>query len=246
MPETLIKETEKEESVVVVSNGIYARYIKRLMDFFLSLCAILVLSPILLVLTVVGAIVMKGNPFFVQERPGKNEKIFKLIKFRTMTCEKDKDGNLLPDDDRLIKYGKFLRSTSLDELPELVNILKGDMAVVGPRPQLVKDMVFMSSRERMRHTVRPGLSGLAQISGRNVIAWENKLAYDLEYIQNITFLGDWKIIFLTVLKVFKREDISAEGMETAEDYGDYLLRNGIITEEQYENKQKLYSMGKGV
>ena len=252
MPETLIKETEKEESVVVVSNGIYARYIKRLMDFFLSLCAIFVLSPILLVLTVVGAIVMKGNPFFVQERPGKidrktgKERIFKLIKFRTMTCEKDKDGNLLPDDERLIKYGKFLRSTSLDELPELVNILKGDMAVVGPRPQLVKDMVFMSSRERMRHTVRPGLSGLAQISGRNVIAWENKLAYDLEYIQNITFLGDWKIIFLTVLKVFKREDISAEGMETAEDYGDYLLRKGIITEEQYENKQKLYSMGKGV
>lgn len=237
MLETLIKETEKEESVVVVSNGIYARYIKRLMDFFLSLCAILVLSPILLVLTVVGAIVMKGNPFFVQERPGKNEKIFKLIKFRTMTCEKDKDGNLLPDDERLIKYGKFLRSTSLDELPELVNILKGDMAVVGPRPQLVKDMVFMSSRERMRHTVRPGLSGLAQISGRNVIAWESKLAYDLEYIQNITFLGDWKIIFLTVLKVFKREDISAEGMETAEDYGDYLLNKGAIDESLYYELQ---------
>ena len=242
MPETLIKEAETEE-IVAVSNGIYARYIKRLMDFVLSLCAIIVLSPILLVLTVVGAIVMKGNPFFVQERPGKidpkmgKEKVFRLIKFRTMTCEKDKDGNLLPDDERLIKYGKLLRSTSLDELPELFNILKGDMSVVGPRPQLVKDMVFMSSRERMRHTVRPGLSGLAQISGRNVIAWENKLAYDREYIQNITFLGDWKIIFLTVLKVFKREDISAEGMETAEDYGDYLLNKGAIDESLYYELQ---------
>ncbi len=234
MIETEIKPTEE----VNVSNGIYANYIKRAMDFFLSLCAIVVLSPIMIILTVVGAIAMKGNPFFTQLRPGKNEKIFKLIKFRTMTCEKDKNGNLLPDDKRLTKYGKFLRSTSLDELPELFNILIGDMSVIGPRPQLVRDMVFMTERQRMRHKVRPGLSGLAQISGRNAINWENKLEYDTEYIQNITFLGDWKIIFLTVLKVFKREDISADGMETAEDFGDYLLETGQISEELYREGQE--------
>ena len=234
MIETEIKPTEAE---ITVSDGIYAKYIKRAMDFFLSLCAIVVLSPIMIALTVAGAIAMKGNPFFTQLRPGKNEKIFKLIKFRTMTCEKDKNGNLLPDDKRLTKYGKFLRSTSLDELPELFNILIGDMSVIGPRPQLVRDMVFMTERQRMRHKVRPGLSGLAQISGRNAINWENKLEYDTEYIQNITFLGDWKIIFLTVLKVFKQEDISADGMETAEDFGDYLLEKGAIDKESYDEKQ---------
>lgn len=234
MIETQIKPTEEE---ITVSDGIYAKHIKRAMDFFLSFCAIVVLSPILLILTVVGAIAMKGNPFFTQLRPGKNEKIFKLIKFRTMTCEKDKNGNLLPDDKRLTGYGKFIRSTSLDELPELINILIGNMAVIGPRPQLVRDMVFMTERQRMRHMVRPGLSGLAQISGRNAINWENKLEYDIEYIQNITFLGDWKIIFLTVLKVFKREDISADGMETAEDLGDYLLENGIVDKKIYDEKQ---------
>ena len=233
MTETQIKPTEE----VNVSNGIYAKYIKRAMDFFLSFCAITVLSPLLIILTVVGAIAMKGNPFFTQLRPGKNEKIFKLIKFRTMTCEKDKDGNLLPDDKRLTKYGKFLRSTSLDELPELINILNGNMAVIGPRPQLVRDMVFMTERQRMRHKVRPGLSGLAQISGRNAINWENKLEYDTEYIQNITFLGDWKIIFFTIKKVFERADISADGMETAEDLGDYLLEKGIVDKEIYAEKQ---------
>lgn len=233
MTETQIKPTEE----VNVSNGIYAKYIKRTMDFFLSFCAITVLSPLLIILTVIGAIAMKGNPFFTQLRPGKNEKIFKLIKFRTMTCEKDKDGNLLPDDKRLTKYGKFLRSTSLDELPELINILNGNMAVIGPRPQLVRDMVFMTERQRMRHKVRPGLSGLAQISGRNAINWENKLEYDVEYIQKITFLGDWKIIFLTIKKVFERADISADGMETAEDLGDYLLEKGIVDKEIYAEKQ---------
>lgn len=233
MTETQIKPTEE----VNVSNGIYAKYIKRAMDFFLSFCAIVVLSPILIILTVIGAIAMKGNPFFTQLRPGKNEKIFKLIKFRTMTCEKDKNGNLLPDNKRLTKYGKFLRSTSLDELPELINILKGDMSVIGPRPQLVRDMVFMTERQRMRHRVRPGLSGLAQISGRNAINWENKLEYDVEYIQKITFLGDWKIIFLTIKKVFERADISADGMDTAEDLGDYLLEKGIVDKEIYAEKQ---------
>lgn len=203
------------------------------MDFFLSLCAVCVLSPILLILTVTGAVAMKGNPFFTQLRPGKDERIFRLVKFRTMTCEKDKNGNLLPDDVRLTAYGRFLRSTSLDELPELFNILKGDMAVIGPRPQLVRDMVFMSPEQRQRHSVRPGLSGLAQINGRNAIRWEDKLAFDLEYIKKITFAGDIKIILQTFIKVFKREDISEEGMETAEDLGDYLLRAGKIEQAEY-------------
>lgn len=252
MTETQIKPTEAE---ITVSDGIYAKYIKRAMDFFLSFCAIVVLSPIMIVLTVVGAIAMKGNPFFTQLRPGKidkktgSEKIFRLIKFRTMTCERDKDGNLLTDDKRLTKYGKFLRSTSLDELPELINILKGDMAVIGPRPQLVKDMVFMTERQRMRHKVRPGLSGLAQISGRNAINWENKLNYDLEYIQQITFLGDFKIILFTIKKVFERADISTEGMETAEDFGDWLLNSEIIPIDEYRKKReyanKLLEMKRG-
>ncbi|MBQ3052763.1 MAG: sugar transferase [Clostridia bacterium] len=211
----------------------YEKYLKRPLDFFLSLCALIVLSPVILVLTVVGAFAMKGNPFFTQLRPGKDEKIFRLIKFRTMTCEKDSDGNFLPDDIRLTKYGKFLRSTSLDELPELFNILKGDMAVVGPRPQLVRDMVFMTDTQRLRHTVRPGLSGLAQVNGRNAIKWENKLAFDLEYIENVTFFGDIRIIFETLIKVFKRENINDENMETAEDFGDYLLRTGAVTEDDY-------------
>ena len=208
MPETLIKEPETRSSVTV-SNGIYAKYIKRPMDFVLSLCAIIVLSPILLVLTVIGAIVMKGNPFFVQERPGKNEKIFKLIKFRTMTCEKDSDGVLLPDEERLTKYGNFIRHTSLDELPELFNILKGDMAIIGPRPLLVEYLPYYSESERHRHDVRPGLSGLAQINGRNAVTWEEKFSWDLKYVGNITFFEDIKIVLLTVKKAF----IKVEGVE---------------------------------
>ncbi len=216
----------------------YTKYIKRPLDFCLSLCALIVLSPILLVLSIVGAVKMKGNPFFTQLRPGKDEKIFKLIKFRSMTCETDENGKLLPDDQRLTKYGKALRETSLDELPELINILKGDMSIIGPRPLLVRDMVFMTDEQRKRHTVRPGLSGLAQVNGRNAIQWENKLNFDLEYIENITFVGDMKIIFQTVLKVLKHEDISEEGMETAEDFGDYLLREGKVTPAEYDEKQE--------
>lgn len=180
---------------------------------------------------------MKGNPFFVQHRPGKDERIFRIIKFRTMTNCRDGEGNLLPDHLRLIGYGKFLRSTSLDELPELFNILIGDMAFIGPRPQLVRDMVFMSDTQRLRHSVRPGLSGLAQINGRNAIRWENKFSFDLDYIENITFMGDMKIVFQTVIKVFKRADITEEGMETAEDLGDYLLRIGQVDQETYTLKQ---------
>lgn len=224
MPETLIKEAETEESTVTVSNGIYARYIKRPMDFVLSLCAIIVLSPILLVLTVIGAIVMKGNPFFVQERPGKidpktgKERIFKLIKFRTMTCEKDKDGKLLPDDQRLTPYGNWLRKCSLDELLELINILKGDMSIIGPRPLLVKYLPLYTEKQRHRHDVRPGLTGLAQISGRNTLSWEDRFEIDLQYVKNISFLGDIKIITYTLKKVLIREGISSTTSETMEEF----------------------------
>ena len=216
----------------------YSRFFKRPIDFFCALAAICVLSPLLLLLTVVGAVKMKGNPFFTQPRPGKDEKIFKLVKFRTMTNEKDANGKLLPDDVRLTAYGKFLRSTSLDELPELFNILKGDMAVIGPRPQLVRDMVFMTPEQRKRHTVRQGLSGLAQINGRNVVTWETKIAYDLEYIKKITFMGDVKIILTTLNKAFiKRSDITEENCDTATDLGDYLLASGRITREEYDRGQ---------
>ena len=216
----------------------YANFFKRILDFFCALSAILCLSPLLILLTVVGAFKMKGNPFFTQPRPGEDEKIFNLIKFRTMTNQKDANGNLLPDDVRLTKYGKFLRSTSLDELPELFNILKGDMAVIGPRPQLVRDMVFMTPEQRKRHTVRQGLSGLAQISGRNAVTWETKIDFDLRYIKNITFLGDVKIILTTLNKAFiKRSDITEEGCDTATDLGDYLLASGKITREQYDRGQ---------
>ena len=223
----------------------YAKYIKRVLDFTLALIALIVLSPILLALIIIGAIAMKGNPFFKQPRPGKivkktgNEKIFKLVKFRTMSNAKDKDGNLLPDAVRLNKYGRFLRSTSLDELPELWNILKGDMAIVGPRPQLVRDMVFMTSEQRKRHSIRPGLTGLAQVNGRNNMLWEKKFEYDLEYIERITFWGDIKLIFRTVGKVFAREGINEEGMATAIDLGDYLLLKGELTKDAFEDGQKV-------
>lgn len=216
----------------------YPRFFKRVLDFCCALAAILCLSPLLIALTVLGAIKMRGNPFFTQPRPGKGEKIFKLVKFRTMTNQRDKAGNLLPDDVRLTKYGKFLRSTSLDELPELFNILKGDMSVIGPRPQLVRDMVFMTPEQRKRHTVRQGLSGLAQVNGRNAVTWETKIAYDLEYIKKITFWGDVKIILTTINKAFiKRADITEADCDTATDLGDYLLAQGRISREEYDRGQ---------
>lgn len=219
--------------------GIYATYIKRVLDFVLSLMALIVLSPVFLILIVTGAIAMGGNPFFTQLRPGKNEKIFKMVKFRTMSNKRDSEGKLLPDDQRLNYYGKILRSTSLDELPELWNIVKGDLAIVGPRPQLVRDMVFMDANQRRRHSVRQGLTGLAQINGRNNISWEEKLKWDLKYIdEGITLKGDIKIIIQTFVKVFKRSDIATDGMETAEDYGDYLLRTQKVDQETYDFRQK--------
>ena len=186
----------------------YARFFKRILDFLLSLFALVVLSPVLLILMILGFIFMKGNPFFTQLRPGKDEKIFRLIKFRTMTNQKDKDGNLLPDDVRLTKYGKFLRSSSLDELPEVINILVGDMSIVGPRPLLVEYLPYYTEAERHRHDVRPGLTGWAQVNGRNNIGnWEERFKYDLEYLEKYSLFFDIKIVFLTVLKVFKRSDI---------------------------------------
>ena len=190
----------------------YAKYLKRPLDFVLSVVALILLSPVLLVLMIVGAIAMKGNPFFVQKRPGKKgkdgqEKIFSLIKFRTMSNAKDKNGNLLSDDVRLNKYGRFLRSTSLDELPDLINIVKGDLSIVGPSPLLVEYLPYYTEVERHRHDVRPGLTGLAQVNGRNAISWDRKLAFDVEYISQITFVKDFKILCLTFGKVLKRSDI---------------------------------------
>lgn len=215
----------------------YAKCFKRLIDFVLSFCAMIVLSPILLILTVTGAVAMGGNPFFTQQRPGKDEKIFRLIKFRTMNNKKDKDGNLLPDEKRLTGYGKWLRSTSLDELPELFNIVKGDMAIVGPRPLLVRDMVFMTTEQRRRHTVRQGLTGLAQANGRNGISWDKKLEYDQQYIENISFINDIKIIVRTFINVLKKDGITEDGMATAADLGDYLLFTETVTQDEYNQKQ---------
>ena len=215
----------------------YAKYIKRILDFILSLIALIVLSPIMIIIYILVRIKLGKPAIFRQQRPGKDEEIFTLYKFRTMTDDKDENGNLLPDSQRITEFGKFLRSTSLDELPELINIIKGDMAIVGPRPQLVRDMFFMTDEQRKRHSVRQGLTGLAQINGRNNITWEEKLDYDIEYIKNITFVGDLKIVLKTIAKVFKKEDISTNGMETAEDFGDYLLRTNKITEETYSKKQ---------
>lgn len=194
----------------------YKKCLKRLFDFILSLIALIVLSPLFLVLIIVGLIKMKGNPFFCQKRPGKNERIFKLIKFRSMSEEKDKDGNYLSDDVRLTSYGKWLRASSLDELPELINILIGDMAIVGPRPLLIQYLPLYTEEQKHRHDVRPGLTGLAQVNGRNLLSWKDKFNYDLKYVNNITFIGDIKIIFKTIKNVLTHEGINGEGSSTVE------------------------------
>ena len=201
----------------------YRSFIKRALDMVLSLVAILVLSPVLFILTIAGAVAMSGNPFFTQLRPGKkgkdgNEKIFKLIKFRTMSNKKDAEGNLLPDEVRLNKYGRFLRTTSLDELPELFNIFTGNMSIVGPRPLLVKYLPLYTEEQRRRHHVRPGLTGLAQVNGRNLLSWEEKFNLDVQYIENLSFFNDIKIILATVKAVFVREGISSEGRATMEEF----------------------------
>lgn len=202
------EEAKIEQNTTTNKGGIYKRYFKRLLDIVLSLIALTILSPVFLILAIVGAIRMKGNPFFIQERTGLNGEIFKLIKLRTMSNAKDKEGNLLPNEVRLNKYGRILRSTSLDELPELINILIGDMSIVGPRPLLPEYLPFYTKEEQRRHDMRPGLTGLAQINGRNAISsWEERFDYDLQYVRNCTLILDIKIILKTVVKVVKRSDI---------------------------------------
>lgn len=196
----------------------YAKFFKRLLDFVLSLCALIVLSPIMLTLMILGTVCMRGNPFFIQQRPGKDEKIFNLIKFRSMDSRKDKDGKLLPDNVRLNKYGRILRTFSLDELPELINILKGDMAIVGPRPLVVKYLSRYNEEQHHRHDVLPGLTGYAQAHGRNGVSWEDKFAMDIWYTKHITFIGDIKIILDTIMTVIKREGISSDTSVTMEEF----------------------------
>ena len=219
----------------------YEKYMKRLLDIICALAALIVFCWLYIIVAVLVRIKLGSPVIFKQPRPGKDEKIFNLYKFRTMTDERDENGNLLPDEIRLTKFGKALRATSLDELPEAFNILKGDMSVIGPRPQLVRDMVFMTPEQRQRHSVRPGLSGLAQTRGRNAISWDGKLATDLEYIQHVTFLGDVEIIFDTVKQVFFKqkglEGSDVDEVEITDDFGDYLLKVGRVSKDEYEEKQ---------
>ena len=210
------------------------KYIKRVLDIISSLLAIILLSPLLLLLTAAGAVEMKGNPFFTQERPGKDEKIFKLIKFRTMTNAKDKDGNLLSDADRLTGYGKFLRNTSLDELPELFNILKGDMSVIGPRPLLVQYLPYYTEQEKHRHDVRPGLTGWAQVNGRNSLDWEHRFECDVEYVENLSFFSDIRILLKTIQKVIQRSDVAEDTNEIEGNFAEIrekqLKENGALND----------------
>lgn len=225
--------------------GFYELCIKRLVDVICSLFAIFIFGWLYIVVAILVRVKLGTPVLFKQPRPGKinqetgREKIFYMYKFRSMSDEKDENGNLLPDGMRIGRFGKILRATSLDELPEVFNILKGDMSIIGPRPQLVKDMVFMTEEERMRHIVKPGLSGLAQVNGRNSIKWEDKLALDLKYIEEISFIGDLKIIFHTIVKaLLKQEGITMDGIDTALDYGDYLLKEGKVSCEEYGRKQE--------
>ncbi len=218
----------RTNTVQHVDNGeVYRRYVKRPMDLILSFCAIIVLTPVLLITAILVRVKLGSPVLFKQKRPGLNEKIFTLYKFRTMTDERDETGELLPDDIRLTRFGKFLRSTSLDELPELFNIIKGDMSVVGPRPLLIQYLPLYDDHQKRRHEVRPGLSGHAQVNGRNAISWEDKFELDVEYVDNVSFTGDWKIIFLTFKKAFMREDINSETAVTME-----LFKGTVNAEER--------------
>ena len=209
----------------------YEKYIKRLLDIILAALALTVLSPLFLVMVVVGAIKMNGNPFFCQPRPGKDEKIFCLIKFRSMTNKCDSNGNMLPDAQRLTSYGRFLRATSADELPELLNILTGQMSVVGPRPLAVQYLPYYTESERLRHSVRPGLTGLAQVNGRNETTWEKRFAYDLQYAASISFAMDLKILFQTVAVTFRRSGIGVRGVDSLPDFDTYRKEQ---TEKEYK------------
>lgn len=217
----------------------YAKFFKRAIDFILSLCAFIVLFPLLVILTIIGAICMKGNPFFVQKRPGKNERIISLLKFRTMTNEKDKDGKLLPDEIRLVSYGKFLRSTSLDELPSLINILIGDLSIIGPRPLLIEYLPWYTETEKHRHDVRPGLTGWAQVNGRNTVNWDRRFELDIEYVNNISFRFDLKIFLMTIQKVIKRSDIAEDTRIVEGNFADIRKKKVKIEKnnfKQYEER----------
>lgn len=230
---------EAMSPVGVRQMGFYEKYVKRAFDVTCSAGALVVFSPLYLGVAALVKINLGSPVLFVQERPGLvgtdgKETVFKMYKFRTMTDARDENGELLPDDVRLTKFGKWLRSTSLDELPEVFNIINGTMSIIGPRPQLVRDMVFMTDEQRMRHTAKPGLSGLAQVNGRNSITWEDKLNWDLKYIEDVSFTGDIKIIVDTVKKAFiKQEGITDGDMATAYDYGDWLLKEGKVSEADY-------------
>lgn len=232
------------ESVIPRKMGFYEKYVKRVIDITCATGAIVVFSPLYLGVSLLVRIKLGSPVLFTQDRPGLvgpdgKETVFKMYKFRSMTDERDENGELLPDEVRLTKFGKWLRNTSLDELPEAFNILNGTMSVIGPRPQLVRDMVFMTDEQRMRHTAKPGLSGLAQVNGRNAISWEDKINWDLKYIEKVSLKEDFRIIFATVKKAFiKQEGITQEDMATAEDFGDYLLRTNKVDSEEYDNKQK--------
>lgn len=233
------------EALPLRKMGFYEKYIKRVIDIVCALAAIMCFSPIYIGVAILVRMKLGSPVLFTQDRPGLVnqdgiETIFKMYKFRTMTDEKDENGDLLPDEKRLTSFGKWLRSTSLDELPEVFNILNGTLSVCGPRPQLVRDMVFMTNEQRMRHTAKPGLSGLAQVNGRNAIKWEDKLDWDLKYIQKVSLLGDLRIVLKTVKTAFiKQEGITDGDMATAEDLGDYLFRTGKISNEEYESKQRI-------
>ena len=223
--EAKVNKVKVNTSKVEPSKGIYRRFLKRPMDFILSLMAIIVLSPVLIIVAILVRLKLGSPVLFKQKRPGLNEKIFTMYKFRTMTDEKDENGELLPDSFRLTKFGRMLRSTSLDELPELFNILKGDMSIVGPRPLLIQYLDLYNDHQKRRHEVRPGLSGHAQVNGRNAISWEDKFNLDVEYVDNVSFMGDWKIIFLTIKKVFVKEGISSDTSVTMEYFGGSKVKN---------------------
>ena len=238
---------ENIEPIPVRKMGFYEKYVKRVIDIIGASAAIIIFSPVYLGVAILVRVKLGSPVLFTQDRPGLVDKdgretIVKVYKFRTMTNECDEDGNLLSDDVRLTPFGKWLRSTSLDELPEAFNILNNTLSICGPRPQLVKDLTFMTKEQRMRHTAKPGLSGLAQVNGRNAIKLEDKLNWDLKYIETVSFMEDIRIILKTVKTSFiKQEGITEENMATAEDFGDYLLRTGKITDDEYRNKQKLAS-----
>ena len=243
MKEQTIEYAEGTSAKVVTvrrKRTIYERFVKRPLDIICALLAIICFCWLYAIVAILVKIKLGSPVLFEQMRPGFNEKIFPLYKFRTMTDERDENGELLPDEVRLTKFGKWLRSTSLDELPEAFNILNGTMSVIGPRPQLVRDMVFMTPDQRRRHCVKPGLSGQAQVNGRNGISWEEKLDWDLKYIEKITFIGDLRIIGQTVMKAFiKQEGVVREGTASDMDFGDYLLSKGVVSKEEYDKRQEV-------